>query len=81
MKVKELIELLQREDPERLVIVSRDAEGNGFSTLSCVERSRFDTKGRQSGIDVLTPELAKRGYGPEDLLEGPNVVRSVTLWP
>jgi hypothetical protein len=81
MKVKELIELLQREDPERLVVVSRDAEGNGFSVLGGVERSRFDTKERQSGIDTLTPELAKQGFGPEDVMEGPNVVRSVTLWP
>jgi hypothetical protein len=33
MRVKELIELLQQEDPERLVIVSKDGEGNGFSPM------------------------------------------------
>lgn len=31
MKVKELIELLQKEDPEREVVMSKDAEGNCFS--------------------------------------------------
>lgn len=34
MKVKELINLLQKEDPEKLVIVSSDPEGNSFSEIS-----------------------------------------------
>lgn len=33
MKVKELIELLQKEDPEREVILQKDSEGNGYSPL------------------------------------------------
>jgi len=34
MKVKELIALLQKEDPEREVILQKDAGGNGHSPLS-----------------------------------------------
>ena len=34
MKVKNLIELLQKEDPERLVVCQKDPEGNSYSPLS-----------------------------------------------
>lgn len=31
MKVKELIDILNKQDPEAIVIQSKDEEGNGFS--------------------------------------------------
>ena len=34
MTVKELIEGLQSEDPDRLVICQKDPEGNGYSPLA-----------------------------------------------
>jgi|SaaInlStandDraft_4_1057021.scaffolds.fasta_scaffold143740_2 hypothetical protein len=34
MKVKKLIEVLSELDPETIVVLSRDSEGNGFSPLS-----------------------------------------------
>ena len=37
MKVKELIELLKEEDPEKIVIMQKDSEGNGYSPLSGVD--------------------------------------------
>ncbi len=37
MKVKELIRLLERENPESEVIIQKDAEGNGYSPLSEVD--------------------------------------------
>lgn len=37
MKVKELIKLLERENPESEVILQKDAEGNGYSPLSDVD--------------------------------------------
>ena len=33
MKIKELIKLLQKENPESLVILQKDSEGNGYSPL------------------------------------------------
>jgi hypothetical protein len=34
MKVKKLIELLKSVDPERIVVLSRDSEGNGYNEVS-----------------------------------------------
>lgn len=34
MTVKELIEALSKEDPSRIIVMSRDAEGNGYSPLA-----------------------------------------------
>ena len=33
MKVSELIEILQKHDPDREVILQKDPEGNGYSPL------------------------------------------------
>jgi hypothetical protein len=37
MKVKELIKALKSANPEAEVILQKDAEGNGYSPLSCVD--------------------------------------------
>lgn len=50
MTVKELITELQKLDPNRIVIMSKDAEGNGFSPLAeletadCIEYSAFEVE-------------------------------------
>lgn len=77
MTVAELIALLQEEDPEALVVCSRDAEGNGYSLLADVAAPyNYDTG--EIGFAELTPELEAQGYTEEDLLDG---VPAVVLYP
>ena len=41
MRIKDLIEQLQKEDPNRRVIMQRDPEGNGYSPLAKIWRGGF----------------------------------------
>ncbi len=42
MKVRELIEVLQKCNPEHDVILQRDPEGNGYGPLSGAEAAVYD---------------------------------------
>ncbi len=81
MTVTELIALLQKEDGERIVVMSADAEGNGFRLLGEVATSscKADRWEVEIGLEKLTPEDVKRGYNEEDVLEGG--VPALVLWP
>lgn len=79
MKVKDLIEELQKLDQEAEVILSADGEGNGFAYLDGIEVSRYTTR---HGLEVLHPsdylellEELKEGGEEDDTLLG------VVLWP
>ena len=76
MTVKELIERLQAEDQDRIVVLSRDAEGNGFDTLHTIETASYEDG--EIGIEALTDDLIKQGYGEEDVREGQP---ALVLWP
>lgn len=76
MKVRELIEKLQTQDPEDVVLLSADPEGNSFGTVHDVEAGTFSGPD-EVGIRELTHELAKQGYSEEDVKEAPCVI----LWP
>jgi len=41
MRVKTLLELLSRADPNALVILSKDSEGNNHSPIESIEDDRF----------------------------------------
>lgn len=41
MKVKELIQLLQEKDPDMLVILAKDEEGNGFGGVEAIGTGVF----------------------------------------
>ncbi len=77
MKVRELIELLQRQDPERIVILAIDEEGNGFSPVHQVEPAMY--LDGETGLEALTPELEDQGYSDEDVMQGGE--KAVVLWP
>lgn len=83
MKVKELIELLQQEDGEKEVIMSKDGEGNGFSPFADfgnVDGYQADsTWSGGVGFLELTEELKKEGYGEGDVL--PDGVPALVLYP
>ncbi len=70
MKVKELIKLLESVDPDRLVILQKDGEGNGFSPLCDVYTGAYTLETSYSGevyLEELTDELREQGFGEEDV--------------
>ena len=71
MNVKELIKQLQTEDPDRLVILQGDAEGNSFSPIlhmwagAYKEYSEYDGDAK---VEKLTESMRARGYTDEDVI-------------
>jgi hypothetical protein len=82
MTVKELIEQLQQCDPDDLVVMSKDSEGNGFSKLSDIAFGNDRYSGGYSGeigLDHLTEELEQRGYTEDDVMSDGE--KCIVLWP
>lgn len=72
MTVRELIELLKNEDPDRLVIMAKDSEGNSYSPLADMWSGAYvadTTWSGEVGLDELTEELRAQGYDEEDVSE------------
>lgn len=44
MKVADLIEILETMNPKAIIVLSRDSEGNEFSTLDDYEEGYFNSK-------------------------------------
>jgi hypothetical protein len=79
MKIKELIERLQKLDGELPVVLASDEEGNAFEELFSVETNAvYNKKEREVRLHHLTPRLIKEGFTEEDLGEG---VVCVVLYP
>ena len=86
MTVRELITALSECDPDYLVVMSKDGEGNSFSPLSeaAGENNVYVPDcawSGEAGIHHLTPDLEARGFSDEDVRDEPNGVRAVVLWP
>lgn len=86
MTAKELIDQLLACDPDALVVMSSDGEGNSKSPLSEIgNTSVYVADSTWSGETYpaeLTQELADRGFTEDDLApEGSAAVPCVTLWP
>ncbi len=79
MKVSELIAILEDIDPDTLVIMSADSEGNYYNKLSEVDEVVFDKREQEIGYSELTEELEEAGYGEEDIIE--DGVPAVCFWP
>jgi hypothetical protein len=79
MKVRELIEKLQQEDPERLVIVSSDEEGNSMNPLQEIATAAYSKEDREIGLETLTDEDKEQGYGEEDVIE--DGIPALVLYP
>ena len=81
MKVKELIDLLQNQDPEALIVMSKDSEGNAFRTFSDLCPGQYVAEGTWYG-DFQSQENIDNS---DDLdcyeLYGEKGVKSVCLWP
>ena len=74
--VAQLIEDLKLQDPNRIVVLSKDPEGNGYSPFCNLSTASY-SKG-QIGLEKLTEEDKKSGYTKEDVLKGKP---AVVLWP
>lgn len=73
MTVKELIEALQAQDQNRIVIVAKDAEGNGYSPLHGMWSGAYradSTYSGDAGLESLTDDDRRQGYGEGDVVEG-----------
>ena len=72
MKIKELVERLLKQDQDRIVIISKDSEGNGYSPLSEIYIGKYrpyNTWSGDIGLDELTQEDIDDGYTKEDVFE------------
>lgn len=82
MKVKQLKKLLEKIDDDRIVVLSKDGEGNGFSPLADLDDNSTyaadSTWSGEIGIEKLTPEMRKQGYSSADTNNG---VPALVLWP
>lgn len=76
MRVHELIEELKTVDPERLVVMSRDEEGNAYCPVIEISTGAYNRG--DYGLDELTDELIEQGYCSEDVLDG---TPCICLWP
>lgn len=82
LTVKDLIAALQREDPESIVVMAKDAEGNSYSPYRQLWAGVYQadtTYSGEVGYPVLTDELRVEGYGEEDIL--PDGVPAIVLSP
>lgn len=76
MTVRDLIAALSKMDPDRIVIIQKDAEGNGYSPLraegvddNAVYAAETTWYG-EVGIQTLTPHLKSFGYSEMDVGAG-----------
>ena len=70
MTVKDLIQILSKENPECLVVCQKDAEGNNFSPLSSAWSGAYvsvTTWYGEAGLSEITDELRALGYSDEDV--------------
>ena len=79
MTVYELRQLLKGVDDNRIVVMSRDEEGNGFSPLVELDDSQvYDSTWGELHYPELTEELEAAGYGEGDIGDGEPCL---VLWP
>jgi len=81
MKVSELITRLQAvENKDRVVVLSRDCEGNGYSELySMADDQQFSASEGEIGMKKLTDAAREAGFGEEDVMA--HGEPAVVLWP
>jgi len=57
--VRELLKLLIEEDQDRVVVMARDSEGNGYSPLSSMWTAAYTPESTWSGEIQLEPPLTQ----------------------
>ena len=80
MTVRELIALLSAEDPDRIVVMARDAEGNGMSPLDELSTAAYVERWGEAKMESLDEDDIAAGYSEADLAP-PGAAPCVVLWP
>lgn len=70
MTVGELADYLVGQPRDRLIVLAKDAEGNGYSPLSAVEEAIYVPDSTWSGEIYLTPEQIAAEDDPDDQFDG-----------
>ena len=78
MTVGELKSALANIDDKRIVVISRDAEGNSYVRMSEIETDMKLDDGEPK-YEALTEELESQGFGSDDVAVGGTPC--VVLWP
>ena len=85
MRVKDLIAALATMDPDALVVLQKDSEGNGYSPLTGVDDNciyvPLSTWHGEIYLRKLTPFLKEEGFGEEDVYDGSDGRPAVVLYP
>ncbi|MFF8617048.1 hypothetical protein [Streptomyces sp. NPDC015350] len=67
---------------DTIVVLSNDAEGNGFSPLYEVDASMYRAQTEWSGEHYMTEAARQAQVNPDDYTKAPaNVVPAICLWP
>ena len=78
MKVKQLIKILEQANPEDLVVLSRDPEGNGYMKVDEVSINSYNYNEGEIGLRQLSEAQKEKGFTDEDVMEGKSCV---VVWP
>lgn len=82
MKVIELIEILRKENPNHIVVISIDPEGNRLRKITASEGdAMYMDYGSHIDYTELTPAMIEQGYTKEDMYQGNGGQACVVLWP
>ncbi len=76
LTVEGLITILGRFDPERIVIMSKDAEGNGFSPLSEITMAAYipvSSWGGEIGLEEITELEELAGHDESSLFSSDGI--------
>jgi hypothetical protein len=82
LTVRDMIAALQREDPDAIVVMAKDAEGNSYSPYRQLWAGVYQAETTWDGVvgfPALTNELRADGYTEEDVL--PDGIPAVILTP
>lgn len=80
--VGDLIDYLMTQPRDRLVVMSKDAEGNGYSPLADADEAMYEADSTWSGDVYNTPEQLAGMRGADEYPEAPDdAVRVVVLGP
>ena len=80
--VKELIEFLQSVDPDRIVVLSSDEEGNSYSHLSGWDADQYHYNEEEKEINEFDEEYARAEWESynEHLIEGRTPAQVNEAW-
>ncbi len=81
MKVRELIELLEEEDPEAEVVLSRDSEGNDYSPVAEVDDGVYEAETTWNGQFYSNPGEDMDAAQEADWHEVRENPQALCLWP